>query len=360
MNVLYLFHNYDSMMYKWQIYHIVNELKEHNVFIDIISPNNYNSVDDLNDEILIRMSDNTYDLFMTCLNEKFIKISTLKSINKKKLLFCPDNLVAPYNHKKICKYFDLVWLTSRETEYLFNKWKAKTIFLPYAANPNLLYPCEFESLERRVCFVGTPHGSRIRTINKLIDNGIKVTIYSTVTDKSTKLINAPLRKYFKELKRYLSYSIGWKILFGVLKDKFKKESLHVENKNLIIEKPINVNDLSKIYNKYYLVLAFSEANSTGYLKKPVDIVNLRNFEIPMSGCIELVRYTSEMNSYFEDGKEIVYYDDIEKDLNKIKDFLDNNSVEEVRKMKQAARLKSINNHTWYHRFKKIMDVLVIK
>ena len=113
------------MMYQWQKYHIIDEMAEHNCQIDILSPLSYESIEEANEEIVKKLRDNCYDLFLTCLTSTHLFPETIKRIRElgiPSLLFCPDNLVAPFNHEKIAPLFDTVWLTSSETEYLFKKW----------------------------------------------------------------------------------------------------------------------------------------------------------------------------------------------------------------------------------------------
>ena len=141
MKILYYFNNFKTPMFEWQKYHIFDEMSEHNCFFDIVSPTDFSSVSEALDAVVEKIKTGSYSMFMTCLGDKYINentIALIKKQNVKTLLFCPDNLKVPFVHKRICKFFDLVWLTAKETEYLFAKWGAKTIFLPYAANPKFL------------------------------------------------------------------------------------------------------------------------------------------------------------------------------------------------------------------------------
>ena len=47
MNILYYFPNYDTFMFQWQKYHIIDELKEHNIQVEIINPFMYSSIDEI-------------------------------------------------------------------------------------------------------------------------------------------------------------------------------------------------------------------------------------------------------------------------------------------------------------------------
>lgn len=55
MRILYLFANHSSMMYQWQKYHIFDEMAQHNCIFDIISPSNFENIEQLNDAIIKRI-----------------------------------------------------------------------------------------------------------------------------------------------------------------------------------------------------------------------------------------------------------------------------------------------------------------
>jgi len=177
MRILYYFAERDTLMYQWQRFHIFDELSLCGIEIEVFNPLHFSSASESNLQLINKLEKDNFDLFMTPLNEDYLYIDTLKRIQQLSfptLLICHDNLVVPFYHKNICKYFDLVWLTSQETEKLFNTWGAKTIFLPYAANPTLFTPSYTDESEdiNRVCFVGTPYGSRVNMINHLKPNGL--------------------------------------------------------------------------------------------------------------------------------------------------------------------------------------------
>lgn len=360
MRILYLFANHNSMMYQWQKYHIFDEMKLHDCIIDIISPSNFENIEQLNDAIIKRIKSNHYDIFLTSYNEQVIKISTIESIKNYSIatvLFCPDNLVDPYRHERIASKFDLVWLTSKETEYLFKRWKANTIFLPYAANPNFLKGDIPRDDIPRVGFIGTPHGSRVANINKLLERGIPLTVHSKKNDTSNAVFRASGKEYIKVIKDYTKYPIGRKLLCGAVLDKLGKNEVDLYNQNLVLKDPVPLSELANANSSFALTLSFTAANSTGVLKHPVDIVNLRNFEIPMSGGLQFCRYSDEIASYFEPDKEIVLFHDDDEMIEKARFYLAEENRELRMKMKIAARKRAEKDHTWYKRFSVLFERL---
>jgi spore maturation protein CgeB len=104
-------------------------------------------------------------------------------------------------------------------------------------------------------------------------------------------------------------------------------------------------------------LAFSEARNTGVLKKPVDIINLRSFEIPGSGGIQIIRYTDELNRFFKNYKNIVMFKNKEELLRLSKLFLFEKTIQELNHLRIASFDNIKENHTWEARFKKSFYLL---
>ena len=222
--ILYYFHETDDIMIKWQRIHIFDELKHHNCEIKVCDPSSFENINDANEKILNEIDLYKPHLFMTPYNENELFIQTIKAIKMKgvpTLLICADNLTIPYYHLKVSKYYDLVWLTAHETKYLFDKEHAKTIFLPYAANPYLKGGKEKIN---GVGFIGSPYGSRVNTINSLIKNSINVychnkkNISKQVIDNSSKQSGSFINS-IRETIRLLKFKEGRRVLHGAFVNK---------------------------------------------------------------------------------------------------------------------------------------------
>lgn len=362
MKILYYFRNLGTAMYMWQIYHIVDELSHYDCIVDVFNPDDFESLDDANDRVLHKLKNEHYDLFMTCHNEKLLYISTLieiKKIGVPTLLFCPDNLLDPFNHEHIAKFFEIVWLTSQETKYLFDKWGCKSVFLPYAANPFMYKPDYSMNEIQSLGFIGTPHGTRMDHINDLVDAGVPVTVHTAVNNSHQKVISASMNSYAKALETYVRYPIGRKILIASIMDKSKKRAFH-SNSILKIREPVPFEEMAKYSCAYAAMLSFTDAKSTGVLKKPVPIINLRHFELPMSGALQFTSYSDELASYFQDGEEIILCKSKEEYVERAKYWLKPENAERRKKMKMAARKRAVAEHTWHNRFEKIFELLEIK
>jgi len=299
-------------------------------------------------------------------NGRMIFKETLQEISRKgipKLCFRPDNLLIPFNDRDMARSFDLFWLTSRETSFLYKKWGANTVFQPYAANP-YRYIYNQNGRVRKVNFIGRPYGSRPKMINTLTQQNVPVDVFcknnpslnNLQTPSNDNKLSILLQPFWEQVTDRLRFSIGRKVLLSNLISKIKGECKLEENGSLSLYPRLTFEEMCNTYSSYVLSLSSTSARGTDVLKHPVDVVNLRNFEIPMCGGIEMCRYSEEMANYFEDGNEIVFYSNREELVDKAKYYI-KASEREISTIKSNARKKAGNEHTWYIRFAKVLSNL---
>ena len=367
MKILYYFKDRNTPMYQWQHVHIFDELSRHDIEITVHNPLKFSSIEEANDRLLQLVSATKFDLFMTPHNEKDLYLSTLSEIKKKgipTLLICFDSLTIPFFHKNIASSFDLVWLTSIETKYLFDKWKANSIFLPYAANPYISAANTLENDENRILFIGTPYGSRADMINKLLQADLPVTLVTNMTPSTSAKKSQPILKRYatpiESTYNLLAYPIGRKLLWASIKNKILRQSvLDLNNRNLLRHPSIEFDEMKEWYKRYSLSLSSIANKHTGILKNPVPVINLRSFEIPSSGGVLFSAYTPELAGYFEEGKEAIYYHDNDDMIDKARFYLKDDNMNLRNKIKKQAAFKAAGEHTWYTRFNKIFQELGI-
>lgn len=366
MRILYYFQELSTAMFKWQYTHWIDELRRRGFVIDIVNPLSYKCPEEANEQLLLHMKKNKYDLFFTNVcYYKMLFIETIKSIKISgvpTLCFRCDNLVIPYNDEVLAPYFDLLWLTSIETKHIYDKWKCKSFFAPYAANPYTFSYTPSE-IKRRAVFIGTPYGSRTVMINSFTNNDIPVDLYYSKTSKVHLPNNDDIRYNILSPNKYtvlmnrLRFKEGRKLLYGKIMNSYKKTS-SLDYNNMLNQYPaVNPAELSAYYSSYALSIASTSAGNTDILKNPLKIINLRNFEIPMSGGIEFCKYNSELAEYFEDGREIVFYHDQSELVDKANYYLNSASDKHLLEMKMAARKRSESEHTWFNRFSIAFEIL---
>lgn len=368
MRILYYFPEYDTPMFQWQRVHIIDELSHHGVEVETFNPLLFSGPDEANERFVNRIKQGDFDLLLSSVcYEGIIYPEVLQAANqqgKPSLLIRWDNLTVPMYDKKQAKLFDLVWLTCRETSDMYKKWGANYIIQPYAANP-YAFTYQEVPINRNICFLGTPYGSRSLMINALTRAGVDVDLYFGGGEKRRDQ-SIPIKydivhpSSYKIAIQRLGYPEGRKMLLGAIKNKLVGSQQIAENEALHHYPSVSVGEISSIYSSHSVCLASTSTNHTDSLRNPLKIVNLRSFEIPMSGGIALCKFNPELAEYFEDGKEIVFYRDNDELVEKARYFSKVADGVEVRRMKLAARQRAEKEHTWWHRFVKAFNELGLR
>ncbi len=357
LSILYYFKEYDTPMFQWQRYHIFNDLKSHGWKIKVFNPLDYPSMPQANAELINVAKKGVFDLFFTTCTSDDLFIATVNEIKRlgiPTILFCPDNVLVPFNHKDICSSFDITWLSCKEHHNKFEKWGAKTIFAPYAASP-FHKPVLPQKLKNQCLWIGSMYGSRGKSIQDIINQGLPITCHSsynpTKRPKSHFYINKRL------IQNYTTIT-GIKCVEAWLKNKLHNYSIDVYVPNLrIVNGYLSFDDMMQEYANYALSLSSTFLRHTGVLKKPLNVVNLRSFEIPMSYGLQFCAYSAELSEYFEEDKEIVFFRSKDEMADKAKFYLNPSHMSCVMNMKLNARKRAETDHTWYLRFKYIITQL---
>ena len=337
----------------------VSELRSVGYEIDILEHCDENS-NRFTNEVENRVLSYKYDLVITELNHRILPIKLLKVMRQHSnfVLMPNDNALIPFRHKKIARYFDLVWLLDNQNINLFKKWSKNIIHLPWAGNRMLSnFYCPESNQIARVLFIGTPHGSRVKQINRLLANHIPVTIYSNFVLNNTSTIKKRILFPIASVVQHLLIKSGRKIIMGKILSLFHNDEI-LNNKYLEILPSIEANEMACLYRKYRLSWSSVYARNTGYLSSPLITLNLRSFEIPISGGLQFVARNDELEKYFTDGKDVVFYDE-ENFVETAKYYLFTVSNTKIIEMKRNAQNNALKNHTWESRFNKIFDILGI-
>lgn len=362
MKVLYYFTEYSTPMFQWQRYHIFDELEHHDCHIDVFNPMNYSTKDEANELLIHELRNKHYDLFLTPHNEEWLYINTIKTIKQigiPMILILFDSLMTPLRHRNVAPFFDLLMLSQKDEAGIFKNYNSNLIVSHYAANPYYFKPIVFDKTINRICFPGTPYGSRADLINKLTSNYIPVDLYyGGARTTSTEHENRNSIK-LSVVATLLRSDVGRKVIAGAIVGKLRKKSQGIDYSASTITKydAVSLYETNHIYSEHDLSLSIATARNTGNLKKPVMIVHLRNFEIPMCGGVQFCAYFPELAECFEDGKEIIFYNSEEEMIDKARYYLDITHEEERNKIRLAGRIRAENEHTWFKRFSKAFDYL---
>lgn len=361
MKILYYFANDGTPMWTWQEYHIFNELNHHGIEIIEFNPNDFSSPAEANEYLIKKLKESKYDLFMTVHGSKELFPETMvriKELGLPRVLINFDNKMDPRRHIDFSKYFDVIMLLNIDNDPAYKHYKCPYVFAPYAANPYYFKDLRKEAIHG-ICFVGTPYGTRCRPINVLTGRGIPFDLYANESHiVAQREIGSGMNvaSRVKAIKKMLESKSGIKVLESALICKLKsQEILDVKAESLHVSPGVNHAEMNRLYSNYALSISMPEARNTGVLKNPVDIVRLRNFEIPMCAGLQITRFYQELSDFFEEDKEIIFYRSNEELIDKVKFYTDSKNSTIVERMKTAARIRCENEHTWYLRFKKVFD-----
>jgi len=213
-------------------------------------------------------------------------------------------------HLHFCYHSQLQ--TKIETEF-----GIPTVFLPFAYDTtDLVYTNQREVEEiNRVCFQANPDSYRVEKVQFLTDNGIEVDVYGH----------------------------GW-------------YKTHLKNNNKVTIFPIASRSEFWYLNQKYRVQLnlFRKYNYGSH--------NMRTFEIPAVGGIQLTPYSEEQASFFEQNKEIFFFKDDEDMVVQVKKLI-SSSQEEISQIRTAARKRSMESgysfkdrsKTVYNVFKNLLE-----
>jgi spore maturation protein CgeB len=151
----------------------------------------------------------------------------------------------------------------------------------------------------------------------------------------------------------------------------KKRGINVEafgfnwpNGALTNDEMIKVFQLSKInlnlsnsvsYDLRYLMHNLKNPIVAWKSQKTASQVKARNFEIAYYGGFELTEYVPGLDRYFEIGKEVACYKDIDEAELLIRYYLENENERE--NIKRAGTIKSRSSHSYMNRHRQFFDFI---
>ncbi len=188
--------------------------------------------------------------------------------------------------------------------------KVKTELLPFAfdISEELFEVCQKEKEVLKVCFLGNPDKLRASFIQSLANNGIEIDVYGN----------------------------DW--------NKF------VIHKNITSHPPVYEHEQWKTLRKYRVQLNLMRIHN-------LDSHNMRTFEIPCIGGIQLAPDTKEHQLFFEVDKEVFLYTTLEECVSKI-DYLLSLATEQANKFRVFAREACLNKkHSYKDRALQVLEVL---
>lgn len=242
---------------------------------------------------------------------------TLQWIKKKSVFIVNYNTDNPFvfsgrgsgniNIKKSISLYDLFISYDKEiSELVKNKFAIDTFVLPFAFE-NVFNKSSSFSVINKLCFIGNEDKERLMFINQLANKGVPIDLFG----------------YWKKKKLHQGINYCGKL----------------ENDNLF-----------EYMSRYRVQLNLLRSHNR-------DSHNMRTFEIPAAGSIQLAPFTDDHLSFFESDKEIFLFTDVNDCFNQINKIL---SFEKVVADQHLANSRSRllnSNYSYIDRTISLVEVI---
>ena len=195
-------------------------------------------------------------------------------------------------------------------EEMEKEYHIKTEILPFGFDieETIYDECKKEQEINKVCFLGNPDKHRGFFLQKLAEKGVQIDLYGN----------------------------DW--------DKF------VQHPNVQTFTPVYADDCWLVLRKYRVQLNLMRPHNP-------DTHNMRTFEVPAVGGIQLAPYTPDHEIYFTPEKEIFLYTDMDncvQQINKIISF----TTSQTNLIRQSARARSIDaGYSYAERAKQAISII---
>ena len=177
-----------------------------------------------------------------------------------------------------------------------------------------------------------PHGIRREWVNELISSGVNLKYWGY---------------FWKPIPTNFFFKSFW---YFPKRIKFLKKFYEQTINNIKNSTRISQDDMIKVFNQSKINLNLNFSSN----KKIVEIKG-RNFEIPGCGGFILTNNTPHLEEYYDIGKEIVCFEDMEDLKEKINYFLNHDSERE--KIALAGYERTLKEHTYEKRFNDILKYI---
>ena len=328
-------------------YHEANRVGESAIIdIKLISENIFN-------DFLKHHKQKPFDFFISYYSSLKVTPELFKRVREK--VFCVNyttNFHQIENYSSIIPEVNLSIFASKEAEAYFISRSLPSYYMPFAGlSRNLSYTPEKDG---RISFVGTSYGPRVNYIWRCFQNELPLEVYGTNWIKNHH--NRAVLRIIKLLSQLvignkLSIDTAYRGLNDILLDELNlnyKQKLH---------EPLSDEQYSNTLSHSSIVLNIPESRfGHNYSNHRVLIgANLRDFEVPTAGSLLLTQDNQEIRSFFEEGKEMITYNNEYELIDKVRYYLSNPS--KIVDISLAGHERVKKEHLWEHRFEKLISHL---
>jgi spore maturation protein CgeB len=225
--------------------------------------------------------------------------TVIMSLDDKHQFSHPIDPVTGGSHQlRVARQADLYWTTWKIGTQIVKRIGGNPWYNGEAANPDFYRPLDLER-DLDVVFVGANYGYRGHFVNYLLKRGISIECFG----------------------------YGW------------PNGL------------VSSEEMVRLFNRAKVVLGFG---GVGHM---VEVKHLkgRDFEVPMCGSLYLTSFNPELCDFFNIGREILCYSSLEECEELIVWAIQN--PDDCQAIRNAARQRSLQEHTWQTRLQSMFEVL---
>ena len=249
--------------------------------------------------------------------------------------------------------FHWIGTTDSKAPDKYKKIGYKNVIKTQWACNHFLYKPVFGTEELDVSFVGQPHGERAKVVSKIKNFGIDIKCFGPGWDSGW-IDQDKMIEIFSRSKVNLNLSNA--------QHGFNFVSLgHVLFKRVSRVKGVEGKRDLMSYLKLFLNLGLvpqrpkdAWQNLKSLLFGRREQIKGRNFEIPGCAGFLLTGDADNLRDYYQDGKEVVIFKDVDDLIEKAKYYLSHD--EERRKVALAGYERTLRNHTYEKRFNEIFKI----
>lgn len=291
--------------------------------------------DKMNEELLDLVKKEKPDIFFAVMftdELKFDVLDEIKKYTKSVAWFCDDHWRFDNYSKYYASHFSWIVTTYSKAVDKYKKIGCNNVIRSqWACNDFIYRPAgniDSQNYKYEVSFVGQKNSAREKIINKIKSSGINVQAFGN----------------------------GWEN--GRVSPEKMIEIFCSSKINLNLNPPQSGFDLKSFgrlflkrsSNKFALDFRHLPGNIREWFQKKIPQIKARPFEIAGCGGFAISGLADDIENYYKDGEEMVFYKNTDDLIDKIRYYLSNDESEKIRK---AGYERTIKEHTYKNRFSDI-------
>jgi len=307
------------------------------------------------------------DLIFAVIYDDVLEVETAQELRKLDvpLINYHVDLVGQwYRVLRTGKYFDRVACAQKDSWAGLICAGIHPYYLPMASNPPHPADLTLPTIPfAGVRYLGSPWIYRRQVLADLVEHQIPVEIYGRNWLRQTvDPANAqPYQKNLHDLRYYLLPRLqqdNFSHLAATVQRRFRPEipvGRSTEIPASSIRGAYDLADFIPLIRGSAINLGFTHFQGTPGTPEERRQVRLREFEIPMNGGFYLTQSCPQLDELFTVGSEMICWDNLRDLHDKIHYYLDRPA--ERQSIANAARDRCLKDHTWAHRFSRLLQEL---